>query len=86
MLPKLISKKAETYTRVGEDMSVVDSITKNLNDDDLLDTLFDQAKSYDIQKLNPLINSYFKHGKISYENRQKIYSMIKLLYCDFFKV
>jgi hypothetical protein len=85
MLPKLIAKKAETYTRVWEDMAVVDSITKNLNDEDLLDTLFDQAKSYDIQKLNPLINSYFKTGKLSYENRQKIYGMIKLLYCDYFK-
>jgi hypothetical protein len=59
MLPKLISKKAETYTRVWEDMSVVDSITKNLNDDDLLDTLFDQAKSYDTEKYLTKIDKKF---------------------------
>lgn len=85
-LPVGQANKTEDYLRIYEDMFVIKSSTDKLNDDDLIDVAFNQLGHEKCTDFDTIINRFWKRGKLTKDERDRVTALIVLLYCDYYRI
>lgn len=85
-LPIGQSTKTDNYTRICEDMYVIETQLKQVEDDEVIDTALNHLGHEKCKDFDYIINKFWKSGKLTFDERNRIIAMIKLLYCDYYRV
>jgi hypothetical protein len=84
-LPVGQATKTDNYTRVWEDFYVIETSTKNLEDDELIDVVLNHLGHEKCVDFDKIINKFWKSGKLSQDERDRLKAVVVLLYCDYYR-
>jgi hypothetical protein len=84
-LPVGQATKTDNYTRIWEDQYVIDTYTKDLVDDDLIDVVFNHLGHEKSTDFDFIIKKFWKSGKLSEDERYRLKCVMVLLYCDYYR-
>jgi len=84
-LPVGQATKTDNYTRIWEDFFVIESSTKDLEDDELIDVVLNHLGHEKCKDFDQIINKFWKSGKLSQGEKDRLKAVIMLLYCDYYK-